>query len=178
MASQNQKIKQLNEIFEKTKGHLDKIAYHFFQDRDIAENILQKTYIRIYRKLPLKFDHEVKLIKWCSVICKNLCIDYYRKKIKNRKLIEKIARDFMINTQNRPSTQDTLNNYRIQEIIEKTLNQISAKDRMIYTMYTYSTFSMREIAVMSACNMNSVRTIIRSVNKKIRILIITTGLSP
>ncbi len=160
MLNQSKKRKQLNEIFKKTQVHLKKIAYHFFQDHDIADDVVQKVYIRIYKKLPIKFDHEVDSLKWCSVICKNLCIDYYRKKIRNRKLIDKISQDFLASSEDETHAEDSLTNHMLREIVEKILSQMGAVERMIYTMDAYFTFSTREIAVISNHSVNHVRSVV------------------
>ena len=175
-SNQSEKIRQLNEIFEKTRESMYKIAYHFFQDQDISDDIVQEVYIRIYDKLPLEFDHEAKLLKWCSVICRNLCIDYYRQKIRSRKLLDKIVKDFAKIDTEHPSAEDYMENLMLQEVVEKVLNQTNSTDRMIYTMYAYSTFSIREIAEISKRSINSVRSLIRNINNKIRNLVIKAGL--
>ncbi|MFW6129203.1 MAG: RNA polymerase sigma factor, partial [Candidatus Aminicenantaceae bacterium] len=54
------------------------LAYSFFQNREDALDIVQDTFLRIYKKM--HYYKKGKSFKnWTLQIAKNLCIDRYRK---------------------------------------------------------------------------------------------------
>ena len=61
------------------------VAYGFFRDRDDALEIVQETFMRVYEKIgSYRPDHSLQ--SWIYRLTRNLCVDYYRKYTKKRKL--------------------------------------------------------------------------------------------
>ena len=61
------------------------LAYGFFRDRDDALEIVQETFMRVYEKIgSYRPDHSLQ--SWIYRLARNLCVDYYRKHAKKRKL--------------------------------------------------------------------------------------------
>lgn len=60
------------------QGKIVNFTYHFFRDRDLAEEMTQETFLRVYRYLK-RFNPERKFSTWVYSIARNLCIDEQRK---------------------------------------------------------------------------------------------------
>jgi RNA polymerase sigma-70 factor (ECF subfamily) len=61
------------------------LAFGFFRDREDALEIVQETFMRVYEKIGLyRPDHSLQ--SWIYRVARNLCVDYYRKNAKKRKL--------------------------------------------------------------------------------------------
>lgn len=61
------------------------LAFGFFRNREDALEIVQETFMRVYEKIGLyRPDHSLQ--SWIYRVANNLCVDYYRKNAKKRKL--------------------------------------------------------------------------------------------
>ena len=161
------KIKQLKEIHDLTFLKLKNIGTRFFQDTDQADDAVQETYIRIYKKLPLDFESSAKIIAWSTRICHNICIDIYRKKARDKKLFKNLAYDFQKQSDSEGDGYNKFENMVLQEVIEKVLSEIDSKERMIYVMYAFSGLTLNEIEEICKKKQSGIRSIIRKVNQKI-----------
>src|SRR5659263_179994 len=69
------------------------IALNFFADKDVAADVTQDIFLKIYNNLE-KFKEEKNFTAWLFTISRNYCIDYWRKNKKyflnNQELDEKI----------------------------------------------------------------------------------------
>jgi RNA polymerase sigma-70 factor (ECF subfamily) len=60
------------------QGKIISFTYHFFRDRDLAEELTQETFLRVYRYIK-RYNPERKFSTWVYSIARNLCIDEQRK---------------------------------------------------------------------------------------------------
>ena len=61
------------------------LAFGFFRDREDALEIVQETFMRVYEKIG-HYRAERSLQSWIYRVARNLCVDYYRKNAKKKKL--------------------------------------------------------------------------------------------
>jgi len=54
------------------------IALNFFAERDIASDVTQEIFIKVYHNLE-KYREEKNFSSWIFAISRNYCIDYWRK---------------------------------------------------------------------------------------------------
>ncbi len=54
------------------------IALNFFAERDIASDVTQEIFIKVYHNLN-KYKEEKNFSSWIFAISRNYCIDYWRK---------------------------------------------------------------------------------------------------
>ena len=73
---------EFSEIVSRTKGLVFGVAYGFFRNRAIAEDLTQDTYLELFRNLH-KLDSDMHVINWLRQAATRKCIDYTRRK-KNR----------------------------------------------------------------------------------------------
>ncbi len=66
------------ELVTDFQGRVFNFVFHFFRDRDLAEEVTQETFLRAYRFIK-RFDSERKFSTWLFAIAKNLCIDEQRR---------------------------------------------------------------------------------------------------
>ena len=61
------------------------IAYHFTMKREDAEELSQEIFLKVFENLH-RYDGGFPLVAWVLSVSRNLCIDRYRRK-KREKLI-------------------------------------------------------------------------------------------
>ncbi len=65
-------------LLSEFQGKIFSFTFHFFRDRDLAEELTQETFLRVYRYIK-RFNPEKKFSTWVYSIARNLCIDEQRK---------------------------------------------------------------------------------------------------
>jgi RNA polymerase sigma-70 factor, ECF subfamily len=65
------------------------IAYKFVAQYDVAEDLTQEIFVKLFRALPT-YDRRAQFDTWLTRVSRNLCIDYYRRR---RREEEKVADD-------------------------------------------------------------------------------------
>jgi RNA polymerase sigma-70 factor (ECF subfamily) len=118
------------------------IALNFFAERDIASDVTQEIFIKIYHNLD-KFREEKNFSSWVFAISRNYCIDYWRKNKKylqnNQELDEKISID-------QPTPEDNLIKESEIEILRKKISQLEPDLRLILILRDIHDLSYQEIA--------------------------------
>jgi len=64
------------------------IAYKFVGKHDLAEDLTQDIFLKLYRSLDT-FDRRANFQTWLISVSRNLCIDYYRSVRKERETINR-----------------------------------------------------------------------------------------
>lgn len=118
------------------------IALNFFADRDIAADVTQDIFLKMYNNLE-KFKEEKNFTAWLFTISRNYCIDYWRKNKKyllnSQELDEKVSL---------PSPTPEDNVVRESEIRElrKKITQLEPELRVMLILRDIQDLSYREIA--------------------------------
>ena len=64
------------------------IAYTFVGKHDLAEDLTQEIFLKIFRSLDT-FDRRANFQTWLTSVSRNLCIDHYRSVRKERQTIDR-----------------------------------------------------------------------------------------
>lgn len=118
------------------------IALNFFAERDIASDVTQEIFIKIYNNLE-KYREEKSFSSWIFAISRNYCIDYWRK---NKK--------FMLNTQEldenigsgKSTPEESLIRDSEIECLRKKLGQLEPDLRLAIILRDIQDLSYQEIA--------------------------------
>ncbi|MCG2812190.1 MAG: RNA polymerase sigma factor [Candidatus Aminicenantes bacterium] len=118
------------------------IALNFFGERDIAQDVTQEIFIKIYHNLD-KFREEKNLSSWIFTISRNYCIDYWRKNkkyfVNTQELDEKIGFG-------KPTPEENLITESEIEKLRKKISQLDPELRLILILRDIQDLSYRDIA--------------------------------
>lgn len=117
------------------------IALNFFAERDVASDVTQEIFIRIYHSLD-KFREEKNFTSWVFTISRNYCIDYWRKNkkyLQSQELDEKISSD-------QATPEDNLIKASEIEVLRKKISQLDPDLRWILILRDIHDLSYQEIA--------------------------------
>ena len=127
------------------------ICYDLTGDRDMARDLTQEVFIRMYRSLD-KFRTEARLKTWLYRIAVNTWISQRRSGAFRLKLVTNSLQDTAEHVINQTFSDDTVDPVQktekrdLQEKIKTALNRLSKRERAAFTMRHYHDFSIREIA--------------------------------
>jgi len=62
------------------------VAYQFTGRHEEAEDLTQEIFLKVYRSLHT-FDQEAAFLPWLIRVAKNLCVDHYRRRRRERLLV-------------------------------------------------------------------------------------------
>jgi RNA polymerase sigma-70 factor (ECF subfamily) len=73
------------ELVREHQGMVFSIAYHYLQDRSLAEDLAQEVFLELYQNL-VRIQSAAHLTFWLRRVTANRCIDQGRKKLRRREL--------------------------------------------------------------------------------------------
>ncbi|MDD2258421.1 MAG: RNA polymerase sigma factor [Bacilli bacterium] len=124
-------------IYDDTKNAVFGIIISVVKDRNLAEDVMQDTYIKMIKSIRI-YKRNGKFINWLLTIAKNQAIDYYRKRNKE------VLLDYNDET-NEPLLKDD-NNFTFSLETNRLLDLLSDIEREIVILKIVNDFKFREIA--------------------------------
>ena len=143
------------------------LAYGFFRDRDDALEIVQETFMRVYEKIDsYRPDHSLQ--SWIYRLAHNLCVDYYRKYAKKRKLEDGFDRipDRQLASADNPQT--AWESRRITEAIERAVQNLSQRQREVFGLKYHQGMKLYQVAETMAISLGTVKALHHRALKRIR----------
>lgn len=133
------------EILRRYKKRVFNISYQFVGRMDEAEDLTQEIFFKVFNALE-KFNQEANFQYWIIRVSKNYCIDYYRKKRKEREaMVDNMEQ--VINVLKSVSTpQLVLEEKEKQKAIRESINALPAILRSCIVLRNLYGYSYQEIA--------------------------------
>ena len=136
-------------FFRQNQKRVFSVALNFFGgDSQIAEDITQQVFLKIYTKLE-NFRGESEITTWLYRITTNACIDEQRKK-KRFSFLTNLFRFSEPKAKRTPD--DKIQNREISGEVQKALATIDAKFRLPILLKHVEGLSYREIAEVLECS--------------------------
>ena len=129
------------ELANRHKDYAFTVAYKIVGTREDAEEISQDAFMQAFHALP-SFNQEAKFTTWFYRIVFNAALMFKRKKII-------VAEDISISEAAQQAPADTSDDLKVNEqkkYIQKALNQLSADDVTMITLFYLKEQSLEEIA--------------------------------
>jgi len=144
------------------------LAYGFFRDRDDALEIVQETFMRVYEKIDsYRPDHSLQ--SWIYRLAYNLCIDYYRKYAKKRKLEDSFDSVPDRQLASADNCQAGWEARQTAEAIERAVETLSWKQKEVFTLKYRQGMKLRQVAEIMAISLGTVKTLHHRALKRIRL---------
>ena len=133
------------EILRRYKKRIFNIAYQFVGRMDEAEDLSQEIFFKVFNALD-KFNQEANFQYWIIRVGKNYCIDYYRKKRKEREaMVDNMEQ--VINVLKSVSTpQLVLEEKEKQKAIRESIGSLPPILRSCIVLRNIYGYSYQEIA--------------------------------
>ncbi len=130
-------------IYDQYGGKIYGKCLKMLKDESAAEDVSQDIFMKIYLNLP-KFEKKSKFSTWVYAITHNSCIDYLRRKKRNKKQEEQ--RKVYISRQGRPEQGLVEINEKKSAELKQVMDQISFSEEEILRMKYELGMSIRDIA--------------------------------
>lgn len=142
------------------KRHESKIfgfIYSKIQDRDLANDIFQDTFIKVIRTLKsTTYNEEGKFLPWVMRIAHNLIIDHFRKN--KRMPLYRDSEDFSIFSILSDDTltiENQLISTQVQMDLRRIIEELPADQKEVVIMRMYQDMSFKEISESTGVSINT-----------------------
>ncbi len=149
------------QLFERHRRQVARIAGRFFSQREQIEEIIQDSFTKAYFALKTYHGtHEASFRAWLTQITINTCYDHLRRA---RRRPEYTVEDFNddeaheFSGQLRAAASDVESALVSRDLAVKLLARLSADDRLVLTLLDVEGFSVAEIAKMTSWSISKVK---------------------
>src|SRR6476469_9024432 len=149
------------QLFERHRRQVARIAGRFFPQREQIEEIIQDSFTKAYFALgSYHGTHEASFRAWLTQIAVNTCYDQLRRSRRRpehtvEEFDDQEAHDFA--GQLRAAGSDVEGALVSRDLALKLLARLSAEDRLVLTLLDVEGFSVAEIAEMTNWSVSKVK---------------------
>jgi RNA polymerase sigma-70 factor (ECF subfamily) len=154
-------VEGFNLLVKNYKVRLFSLLYRLVGNREEAEDILQETFLRVYRQKE-SYDFNYSFSTWIYTIALNLCRNLYKRKKKVRFL----GMDSLVNRPD-PNSENFGNKNRLSSILEGAISSLPFKYRTVFLLRDVDQLSYEEVASTLNLPLGTVKS---RVNRARRIL--------
>ncbi|SJZ59029.1 RNA polymerase sigma factor [Selenihalanaerobacter shriftii] len=137
------------ELIDKYKKGAINAAYRMVNDRQLAEDIVQESFIRVYKYID-DFRGDSKFFTWLYKIILNICRDHFRSQPDKTPISLEDAPVSNLLRREIPDFVETperyLENKELQKLLKEKINCLSFKHREVIVLRELQEFSYKEIA--------------------------------
>lgn len=137
------------ELVREHQGMVFSIAYHFLQDRALAEDLAQDVFLELYQSLD-RIQSPAHLTYWLRRVTANRCIDQGRRKQRQRELALEDAPEPMAPS----SPADPM----LLERLQQSLAVLPEKQRLVVILRFQEGLGPAEIAEVLEMPVNTVKS--------------------
>ncbi|MDI9309657.1 MAG: sigma-70 family RNA polymerase sigma factor [Limnohabitans sp.] len=144
-------------LIERHQAKIYGFIYSKVQDRDIADDIFQDTFIKVVRTLKGKtYNEEGKFLPWVMRIAHNLIIDTFRrdKKMPLFRETEEFS-IFSVMSDNCPNIESKMITEQVENDLLKLIAELPDDQRQVIELRIYDDLSFKEIAELTNVSINT-----------------------
>jgi len=154
---QDGEMEAFDEIVERYRNDVYRIAYGFTHNCEDAYDISQDIFIKVFKSLnKLKMDSTFNI--WLRKIVMNTCIDYLRQKSKeqlSRDPSELVLESITCADSNLPDHRMEIRELR--NMIFKAIERLPNRRKKVFILRHYENLSLEEIAQTLDCSVGTVK---------------------
>jgi RNA polymerase sigma-70 factor, ECF subfamily len=156
--------KGFTELVERYQGRLLNFVYRTTGDRERAEDLVQETFIRVYRHLH-RFDQSKKFSTWIYTIASNLAKNELRNRSRNPLVLFQAIKRTWDGDQRPLEWED--NTYRpddlfrkrhLRQLVENAVEELPEHHRAVFVLREMEGKTYEEIAEITGCNLGTVKS--------------------
>ena len=152
------------ELVRRYDQRLLNFVYRTIGDRERAQDLVQETFVRVYRHLH-RFDQSKKFSTWIYTIASNLAKNELRNRSRNPLvLFQTLKKNWDADhrplewedTQYKPD--DLFRKRHLREKVEEAVRQLPEHHRIVFVLREMEGKTYEEIADITACNLGTVKS--------------------
>lgn len=154
-------------LVDKHKNLVWHMVLRMVNQSEDAEDLCQDVFLRVFREVK-NFRGDAKLSTWIGSIAYNVCIDYLRKKGREKVYPTDDLRPVMQGVASPDNTTRNLGRSDIKSIVHGVISQLPVNYRTVITLYHLEEYSYREISEITGMPEGTVKSYISRAREIIR----------
>ena len=157
-------------LVEKYQKSVHALAWRKIQDFHHAEEIMQDTFLRAYKKLPT-LKNPNQFAGWLHVIANRLCIDWMR----SQKSVMQSLEDTPVEEIEESSYTYHISEQRLtertehyHELVKRLLEKLPENERAVVTLFYLDEMSTREIGKFMGVSVNTITSRLHRARKRLQ----------
>ena len=157
-------------LVEKYQKSVHALAWRKVEDFHYAEEIMQDTFLRAYKKLPTLKNPD-QFAGWLHVIANRLCIDWMR----SQKSVMQSLEDTPVEeieessyTHHISEQRMTEKTERYHELVKKLLEKLPENERAVVTLFYFDEMSTKEIGKFMGVSVNTITSRLQRARKRLQ----------
>ena len=152
-----------NELMGRYDRRIVNYVYRIIGDRDRAEDLLQDTFIRVYRNID-RFDQNRKFSTWLYTIATNLAKNELRNAGRSPLLYfqnlfyRREDQQMFEAVDQADKPDDQLYKRQLKDLVAKAVEKLPDRHRLVFTLRETEGKSYEEIAEILNCNIGTVKS--------------------
>ncbi len=162
----NQRLATFEAIVSTYEGALLRYAHRLLQNRDTAQDVVQDTFIRLYRTWQDPFEPGPAIQTWLYRVAHNSAVDHVRRESRMESLHLKHAAEHAEETAPAPD-QHLCAVGDEAERAARALETLSLRDRQLILLKVYEEKSYKEISAITGLSVSNVGYSLHHAMKKL-----------
>jgi RNA polymerase sigma-70 factor (ECF subfamily) len=152
-------------LYHKYKGPVYRTALAIIRDPQVAEEILQDCFLRVYRYID-RVNGNYPLAPWLHRITVNLCYNRLERKRHFSVPLEDVVGFLRLDARHLP--ESTVERKELRTMVREHIAQLSPKYRAVLVLYYLQGFSQKEVAAILDCPVGTVKSRLHYACRKLR----------
>jgi len=144
-------------IFERYSRPVISFIFDMVNDRSLAEELTQETFVRAYRAIHT-MRRETKLSTWLFGIARNVARESLRARARAVSHIELTDKSVMDLSDNKPVPVDGVLSKELNDVIRRSLAALDEDKRLVFTLKILHQCSYEEIAEITGFSLAKLKT--------------------
>ena len=157
-------------LVEKYQKSVHALAWQKIQDFHYAEEVMQDTFLRAYKKLPT-LKNPNQFAGWLHVIANRLCIDWMRRQksvmqsLEDTPVEEIEKSSYTHHVSEQRMTEKT---ERYQELVKRLLGKLPENERAVVTLFYLDEMPTKEIGKFLGVSANTIASRLHRARKRLQ----------
>jgi RNA polymerase sigma-70 factor (ECF subfamily) len=144
-------------IFERYSRPVISFIFDMVNDRGLAEELTQETFVRAYRAMRT-MRKDTKLSTWLFGIARNVARESIRARVRANRQVDLADKSVMDLSDNKPVPVDGLLSKELNELIRRSLAALDEDKRLVFTLKVLHQCSYEEIAAITGFSIAKLKT--------------------
>ena len=160
----NGQKRAFNILVDRYQARLLNFVYRTTGDRERAEDLVQETFIRVYRHLH-RFDQSKKFSTWIYTIASNLAKNELRNRSRNPLILfQAIKKNWDADQKplewedNTFRPDDLFRKRHLRQMVESAVEELPEHHRVVFVLRELEGKTYEEIAEITSCNLGTVKS--------------------
>ncbi len=155
-------IAEYNTCVEKYLKMVYRISFHYFGNREDAEDVAQDVFMKLYSQ-KIEFENDEELKAWLIRVTTNMCHSYFRNPFRKRKAdVDEEELENTIDTGS--SEQDIVN----RKVVMDAVMSLPEHYRIVVYLFYYEEYSIGQISNILRIKETTIQTRLSRARQRLR----------